>query len=146
MASNSVSQPTSATGKRPAPSSSSSSSDKTTPIAEPAAKKSRCTDSPIQFNVSPSHPSPLRDATRETGFGDGIPRAETLMFLAATSLRRKRRKLLSSAALRRLCRKPWSSASLPIELRVRLDGRPTVKLVTSSAPNVAESTGNGAKL
>uniref|UniRef100_A0A0X3PQZ4 Metastasis-associated protein MTA3 n=1 Tax=Schistocephalus solidus TaxID=70667 RepID=A0A0X3PQZ4_SCHSO len=86
MASNSVSQPTSATGKRPAPSSS-SSSDKTTPIAEPAAKKSRCTDSPIQFNVSPSHPSPLRDATRETGFGDGIPRAETLMFLAATSLR-----------------------------------------------------------
>ncbi|VDN35090.1 unnamed protein product [Dibothriocephalus latus] len=59
-----------------------------TSIAEPAVKKSRCTDSPIQFNVSsPSQPSPLRDATRETGFGDGIPRAETLMFLAANSLR-----------------------------------------------------------
>ncbi|KAL7060175.1 hypothetical protein AAHC03_09593 [Spirometra sp. Aus1] len=144
MTSNSVTQPNNATGKRPA----SSCSDKTTPIAEPAVKKSRCTDSPIQFNVSsPSHPSPLHDATRETGFGDGIPRAETLMFLAATSLRRKRRKLISSATLRRLCRKPWSSAPLPTELRVRLDGKPPAKLAAPSAPtpNAAESTGNGTK-
>lgn len=71
----------------------------------------------VTGSASPASPAPKRRTGADAGgLGPG-----TLMFLAADTFKRCRRKLITSSTLRRLCRKPLEGDALRLEEQNKLD-------------------------